>query len=298
MSPRLIVLSGLLVSQTLPAQSPEPEEFDPDVTRWLKASPPAKTDEKKHQRFFAHANFSAREWYVHAQDGRVLANQMPAPPQEGNLPVLAQLAQQLFPMNLDPLLFTPVDEGWLGAVNRGEFGASVFWLSADEKRMTRLSNEHHVSQFIQLSSRHFAVEGLRHMGINDGSIIEFTKQPEGWKVETLVKLPSCGYAATRLSDQAMYVVTSDALLKVSLDKDVQTLISEPKLGMLFPTSVALDPGGRCVWIGMRYFVVRVNLAAKEPGMEYLLPGESSLKQLEESVKSQDLNDPFAPRPTK
>ncbi|MGV3663772.1 MAG: hypothetical protein ACO1TE_26615 [Prosthecobacter sp.] len=297
MSPLKIALVCLFVAQFLHAQLPEPEKFDPDVTHWLPATPPAKEDKEKRQRFFAHGNYSFREWHVHVKDGRVLAVPAHEAPREESRPVLADLAEALFPTTVEPLLFTPFGKGWLGAVNRGEFGCTVFSLSADEKKMTKLSTNHHVSQFIRLASRQFAVEGLAHMGTDEGSILEFTHQPEGWKMETFVKLPSCGYAATRLSDEAMYVVTSDALLRVSLDKKVQTLISEPEWGMLYPNSLALDPDGHHLWVGMRNFVVRVGLKSKVPAMEYFVPEKSFLPPLEAKAP-QTPEDPFSPATAK
>ena len=213
------------------AESHAPGKFDPDVKNWQAVPVPLESDESAYNKFYG--IFTTGDWHddsvkwtVELKKGRTHASVTSNPHLRSSTkgPELGlKLADDYKPWV--PLSFQRVDDGWLAASNRGEFGSDVLWISNDGKTKRHLST-HYVWQFITLNGRHFAVEGIEHGASCEGSVIEFTKYKGQWKVQTLVKLPRMAMTATVLGDD-LCVVTSSQLLSISTNKKVVILAEGP-----------------------------------------------------------------------
>ena len=256
------------------AQDPIPKQFDSNVLKWQAVQVPPKSDDDAYSNFFMRANWSRASWYVSWKKGLVLPRLLA----EGQHPPRTESPKVKFKLPGDDrtcslLTFHRVEDGWLGASNRGEFGSDVLWMSNDGKRTQQLSG-HSVYEFVALNGHHLAVEG----GAYEGSVIEFTKDKDKWGVQTLVKLSQPAMAVAVLTDHSLCVATYSGLLAVSLTGKVEILVPENTWDGLFPNSVVVDAVSGIAYVGMRQFVVRVNLRNKKQAPDFLVPGLNFLNK--------------------
>lgn len=159
-----------------------------------------------------------------------------------------------------------VDDGYLVGFNHGEFGGSLFWFSSDGARYYRISDSH-LQQFILRDREIYAIQGLAHMGSNQGSIMRITKKQK-WSAIDYLRLPSAPRAITIDKQNNFLVISSSALLKVDLEPKVCTLISNDNWQYyLHPNSILLDKGS--IYLGMQGGIWRYTISSKK--QEWFLP---------------------------
>jgi hypothetical protein len=161
-----------------------------------------------------------------------------------------------------------VADGWIAGYDEGEFGGAVYWFSLDGKIKMKLSDVN-INEFIVDGSRIFAVTGLAHLNFSEGSMVEILKVEGEWTVVEFVPLPDSGEAIARVGVGDYVIVTSTMLLRVNLKKEMRILIANKNWGILYPNSIAVDD--KNIYIGMRKYVVRCNLASNVQSFDCLVP---------------------------
>lgn len=258
-----------LLALVLSAQAAGPE-FSQDIARWWTApAPPPESERKAHKTWFFAANYSDIEWHVAADHGRVLADRA-----ESRLPQRRPKAD--FSPKAGRFVgasaFARVDDGWLVGFNHGEFGAALFWFSADGQQNYRIS-DHQVVDFFELPDGIHAIEGLAHLGMSAGSVIRISRTAAGaqWRADTLARLPFAPYAVSVRKDGSLLITLSDSLVSVGKDRQVVTVHPQPLWSGLYPTSSVLSADEGRLYIGMRQYVVEIDLATK--AARYLVPSK-------------------------
>jgi hypothetical protein len=158
-----------------------------------------------------------------------------------------------------------VDDGYLVAFWRGEFGGDLYWFSDDGKDRKSVSPAM-IVQFFKRNNKIYAIEGLAHMGISDGSIVELKKEKNAWTISEYLRLPFAPYAAQLDNVENIVIVTSDNLLSVDKNRNIDTLIKGFWSG-LYPTSMVMQKN--ICYIGMRQGVLKFDLANRR--QEWLVP---------------------------
>lgn len=249
------------------------DEYPTDLAKWEVIGRPSKDDSDRYYSFLDLANHSPHEWRVSSKDGKVVAQlQADVEAQKERSPDFDTTVQL---QNAKAAAFRTLKvlDGWIAAYNQGEFGSAVYWFSEDGKSRKKLS-DHQINEFLVEGDRIFAVEGLAHLSLSQGSMIEIKREDRGWKVEKLLPLPGSGEAIARIGDGDYAVVTSDMLLRVNLDREVLMLIPNGDWGGLCPNSVATD--GKYLYIGMRQFVARCRLGRSVQTFDLLVPSSKWL----------------------
>jgi len=147
------------------------------------------------------------------------------------------------------------EDGRLVSFDHGEFGGDVWW-------EPRVGPRQHVASvnlvsFVSTPPSVFGLEGLAHLGINRGSLVQFDRSRSGiWQLRQLTQLGAAPFAYTRLSDDTMVVVTSGTLLAVRPPKLVRLLHTDSAWRYTYPHSVVRDRAG-VVYVGMRSAVARL-----------------------------------------
>ena len=249
-----------------------PKEYEHDVSLWKPVPAPPRTSYEAHGVFFQRANFANVEWTVERQGQKVtaiLGNGMVETP-AAERPAFDMAMPLGSNPEVLPSRILKVSDGWLAGYNRGEFGAFLWWFSTDGKKRYKIS-DHQINEFIIHHERIFAVEGLAHMGLDDGSLIEISQKAMKWTADIFVELPECADAITILKDDRFCIATSSMLLAVSLDKKTELLVSRSDWAWMPVNSIAVDAKSENVYIGMRQFVARYNLKRDDHTYEFLLP---------------------------
>jgi hypothetical protein len=159
-----------------------------------------------------------------------------------------------------------VVDGYLVGFNRGEWGGSLYWFSDDGAKRYKISNDQ-IVQFKKRDNKIYAIEGLAHMSLSEGSIIEIKKENEKWTSFVYQKLPTAPDAIELDSKNNFIIVTSSSLLSVDINKNTDILIATGMWDYLSPGSLVIK--NDIVFIGMRKGVFKYNLVTKKE--EWLLP---------------------------
>jgi len=276
-------------------------EHSSDPAKWEVIPHPKKEDPSAYHEFLYRANRSKHEWVVNDHGAQVavrLRQDEPLEDQQSpdfdtslhlhdpNDPIFQAFNADVDPQELKASAFRTlkVSDGWIVAYNQGEFGSAVYWFSEDGKSKKKLSN-HQINQILIEGDRIFAVEGIAHLSISEGSMIEIKKEGGEWKVLEFLPLQESAEAIARVGKGDYLVVTSSQLLRVNLDRKILKLIPSADWGTLYPNSVATD--GEYAYIGMRQFVVRCRLGKSAQNFEFLAP---SAKWLNTKVGTQAIED--------
>ncbi len=151
-----------------------------------------------------------------------------------------------------------VVDGYLVGFYRGEWGGNLYWFSKDGKRKYEIS-EHEIVQFIKRDNKIYAIEGLAHLSMSQGSIIQIMKVNKKWATVNYLKLPSAPDGVDLASNNNFVIITSESLLTVDTNLKIDTLIEEGfwRAG-LYPTSLVIKDN--IAYMGMRKGVYKFDLS--------------------------------------
>jgi hypothetical protein len=178
-----------------------------------------------------------------------------------------------------------VEDGYLVGFNRGEWGGELYWFSKNGKERYEISG-HQIVQFIERDNKIYAIEGLAHLRLSGGSIIEIKKQKRQWVAKEFLKL-STAPRAIQLDSKGNFIVVTfgtnrsfdkksgsvninaiPGLFSIDRNSNIDTLVKGAMWGdYLYPSSMVIQ--NDVVYIGMRRGVYKFDLAAKKD--EWLLP---------------------------
>jgi hypothetical protein len=282
MSSRVAIFATLAIVATASGSRAADElpTYDSSPSKWITIDRPSRDNSGAYNTFMQRANWSRWSWSVVENPKGVAAtlHDERAKPKEVSKQVAFSLALDGKWSKFDvPKQIVQVDDGWLVAYNRGEWGATLWWFSKDGARRYHISSKYRIKQIVSFQKRLFAAEGLNHLFSSEGSIVEISKQDGRWTASTFVKLSHSAETMTPLDDKRLCVVTSDQLLTVSLAREVKVLVPDGDWGSLYPDSIAVDKGANVVYVGMRQFIVRYGLSPKDHTLSFLVPSREFLR---------------------
>lgn len=180
-----------------------------------------------------------------------------------------------------------VQDGFLIGFNRGEWGGELYWFSKDGEKRYEIS-KHQIVKFIERDNKIYAIAGLAHLGMSDGSIIEIEKKKRKWVAKEFLELPAAPYAVQSDSKDNFVIITSPGLFSIDKKANMDTLsINALPLpenidewtknafytfgarglwGQLYPNSMVIQ--NDIIYVGMRKGVYKFDLATKNE--EWLL----------------------------
>jgi hypothetical protein len=173
-----------------------------------------------------------------------------------------------------------VSDGWIVALNGGEFGAGIWWVSKDGSKRRDLGGGH-VVELIKTSAGVLAPIGLDHISAGHGAVLLIDQAKNGrWRSKRLAAIGSSAYAATAVTNRSILVVTRTQLVRVNLDGKVTVLhrgrwdgqfeLRKGVVSSFSPGSIVQGADGR-IWIGMNAAIVHLVPDAKGYREEWLVP---------------------------
>ena len=160
-----------------------------------------------------------------------------------------------------------VNDGYLIGSYRGEWGGGLYWFSSNGDKSYMISGDE-IVQFLKKGDEIYAIQGLAHLFMSEGSIISIEKIKNTWTAKQVLKLPTAPYAAALDSKQNFIVITSKSLFKIDENFSTTILIdSGIWYRALYPNSLIVK--NDIIYAGMRACVYKYNLVSKK--QEWLLP---------------------------
>ena len=170
-----------------------------------------------------------------------------------------------------------LQNGWLLGFDGGEFGGGL-WFAGNDGETQMLGGEN-VRGFVETTQGILVLAGLAHMTLDSGKVFILpyaVKSPRDAKF--LVELDGAPQAFTKVSDDAMLVVTTRGVSRVSSSGRSEPLLHRD-FSLLYPNSVAATPDG-AIYVGMRLFVARLTPHAEEYLEQWMVPDSCTRFQIQ------------------
>jgi hypothetical protein len=245
------MLLAAAVSAVLAATAPE---------GWLQVAEPS-------EEFVRCANQVSREWRVSTRTDGVHIEPEPTPEHDKGGPLPFALPKEIPAQGHRHVLKVP--DGFLVGFDAGEWGGALFWLSSNGQRWRKLANEN-VQGLVALGTREVLVlQGLNHLGGERGAARWFQQGTDArWTLSAEKKLDAGPQMFTATRD-GVYVVTARSLMRIDRDHQV-TILQKLPTALLYPNSMTADADG-ALWLGMRYFVLRLTPGPTGFSREWFVP---------------------------
>lgn len=277
---RLVFVVIGVFAVALSAHAADPD-YPAEVARWKEMPLPSASNRADRMVWDYAANSSPKNWRVLAENGQIHARLMDRGPQtKGERPNFAPVVDRLHRV----AAFSRVDDGWLVGFNQGEFGAALYWFSADGQQNYKISG-HQVVEFFTLEDGVHAIEGLAH-GVfipgtphGRGSIVRISRpSPDArWQASTGTTLPGAPFSIVVRRDGSMLVTLFDSLVSVGKDGKITTLLADAPWGGLYPNSSVLSADEQKLFVGMRQYVAEIDIPTRT--LRILLPSAAFLNAL-------------------
>jgi hypothetical protein len=205
-------------------------------------------------------NHSSTEWMVFLKNDTVRVTDkidpiVPSPP---------------FPLKhngRDKPSILKVEDGYLIGSYRGEWGGDLYWYSPDGKKNYKISDDE-IVQFIKKDGENYAIQGLSHLGMSEGSIIAIKKEKNRWVAKQYLNLSAAPDGIVLDSHKNFIVITSKGLLKINRNLQTDTLTKKAIwFEMLYTNSLVMK--NDVIYAGMRAGVYKYSLITSK--QEWLQP---------------------------
>jgi hypothetical protein len=160
-----------------------------------------------------------------------------------------------------------VEDGWIVALNAGEFGGGLYWIARDGSQVRTLNDWDNVAALVKTTFGVVALTGLDHMMPGKGKALLVKKSRAGiWRSAHLADIGASAHAATAAADGAILVVTRTSLVKVDRRGNARVLHRGQwsqffTVGSVqsdfYPGSVMTGPAGD-IFIGMQAAIVHLT----------------------------------------
>lgn len=242
------------------------------LSRWVHIATPANGSPERQR-----LNWSECEWQVSMRRGQpcaVLHRDTPhSDPTATTLPFKIKPSREF----LGQQYAVEVTDGWLVAFNAGEWGGSLWWFGPDGRRHYKVSDDQ-IRGFVSTRVGLLALEGLAHLALRRGQIVKITRSAQGlWRSTAFAPLGDAPEAVTGDLDSALIVVTSEALMRVRLNGQVEALIKKADWGDLYPNSIVRTSSGE-YYVGARGVVAHIARVGGHYHVDWLLPNASFIKE--------------------
>ncbi len=216
---------------------------------------PISTNQDTLQKF----NYSLDEWQVFSKNDTIRVVKYKHNTERSYLPTKIKLPEDNdSKMDISVLKVT---DGFLIGFYRGEWGGYLCWYSADGKHHYKISDDE-IVQFIKRDEKYYAIQGLAHLGMSEGSVVNIYKEGGRWKSKQYIKLPKAPAAICVDKNNDFIIITSESLLQIESTNKVTTLIENGLWSNgLYPNSVVIK--NNILYSGMRAGIFKYNLSTHQ-----------------------------------
>jgi len=160
-----------------------------------------------------------------------------------------------------------VDDGYIIGLNHGEFGGGLWFLSLDGKSTYEIKPSMRIHQFFKFNEKLYVIEGLAHLGINYGNLLEL-KKDRVWHVSELVRLPDAPEFIIP-EKNTILVLTSEHLMRLDENENLVEILKAPfNWGMLYPSSAVIESND--IYIAMRHGILKISEYGSNPHYEWYI----------------------------
>lgn len=253
----------LALSQVTGTLADRPATYPRLLSEWAASAPPPNNSPEAGQ-----ANGSSANWFVFMRQGQPSVTLHVV---RTGMDDFRFRNTRALPFKIKPSrdfsgvkLAARVDDGWVVGFNRGEWGGSLWWFSADGSKHYKISDD----EVDQLLRTDIGVIGLKtllyilpeHPDPKTGEVLRLVKSTQGiWQAVNYTYLSGAPEVAMQDTDGSLVIVTSHELLRVDRQKHMEALLTDGFWGklQLSVTSIVRAASGD-YFVGMRGGVTHIR----------------------------------------
>jgi len=125
-----------------------------------------------------------------------------------------------------------------------------------------------IKEIFELNSKIYAIEGIAHIGIDYGQVIEIYKDTI-WEYKTVNKLIESPIITAKYRKEQI-IVTSQYILKMTENEQIEQILKSPfNWGFLYPSSLFFEKND--IYLSMRQGILKIESFMTNPKYEWYLP---------------------------
>ena len=160
-----------------------------------------------------------------------------------------------------------VVDGYIIGLNQGEFGGGLWFLSADGKSSYEIMPYRRIHQIFEFNDKLYVIEGLAHLGSNNGNLLELEKEGN-WQVSKTYKLPGAPDFILEEKDNIL-IITSEYLMSFNKNKKLIEVLKAPFYwGSLYPSSAIIIDND--IYIAMRKGILKISEFKYNPSYKWFV----------------------------
>jgi len=151
-----------------------------------------------------------------------------------------------------------ISNGILKTQDKGEWGGKIEFISDDGKTVN--IKKGNVKFVFQLNNKIYFIEGLSHLGINEGQLYELEHTTNGFSYKSILKFEDAPLAMN-IFENKLYIAGFKSFFVVDNFK-IKNIFMNAFWSDLYPNSVAVIDE-TIVYLGIRSGIVKLNLQEKK-----------------------------------
>ena len=235
----------------------------PDLTNWKLETLPVGD-------LLNSANHSHDDWIFVKKDDKWLIEQNTFKREKGdNFPFTADFIDQNLKEIKGNRYVKKTPDGYLVGLNKGEFGGGLYFINNDGLAGYQIGKRLNIRSIFEHNWTIFSIEGLSHLGLQRGQIIQIFQEDNLWKYKTLTQLIEAPRLIADYNDEKI-IVTSQYILRFRQDLVVTEILKSPmNWGGLYPSSIIIDNND--IYMAMRKGVLKIKAFDTLPEYEWYVP---------------------------
>ncbi|KGO85450.1 hypothetical protein [Flavobacterium suncheonense] len=150
-----------------------------------------------------------------------------------------------------------VDNGYLIAYNHGEFRSALYYLSFDGQQSYNITPANiRINDFFEFNSKLYAIEGINHLGGEQGSLIEIYLDKNVWNYRLILNFDEEPEKVFRRGKET-FIITTNYILKLEPNFRLSKFIKSPfRWGIFGPNSAFIIK--KDLYIGMNGGILKIE----------------------------------------
>lgn len=206
------------------------------LSDFIETSPPLESSNQKQS-----LNWSKHEFKVENKNGEL---------------IVTEKKRNRLPISLSIL------NGKLNGTGHGEWGGKLSFISNDTTKKEIQIKEGNIQSIFSLKNKIYFVEGLAHMGINEGALFKLKKKNDSFQYKKIINFEDAPEALW-FSNNVIFIAGYENFYKIStLDFKKQLLFKNTFWSSLYPNSIAVFDE-KNIYVGIRSGYVKLDLIDKK-----------------------------------
>ncbi len=205
-----------------------------------------------------------KSWQLYDENESIKVKELKQWMSQGDsLPYSKDFLSKKFDLTNGKRTIKKVDNGYLITYNHGEFRSALYYLSFDGQQSYNITPaDIRINDFFEFNSKLYAIEGISHLGMEHGSLIEFYMDKNVWNYKLILNFDEEPEKVFQRGEET-FIITTNYILKLEPDFTLTNVIKSPfQWGIFRPNSAFIIK--KNLYIGMNGGILKIENFEKKP----------------------------------